>query len=410
MIESNNEDAALKEAIKTLLKTAEELKSSVIPIGQGQVHVLEVLKKHQEAIESLMSKLVGTQEEHIATLARLELAEKTISTVVSKQENLQDLQKKLEERLKKLEFRRIRSVIDKIVESIPLTPKEFKRFDALLESYPDNEILLSLKAEALSIGGKEEQALKFLDEVLNKNPNSAHLWYQKGAIQPTYEEALKSFDSAFANLKEDSGLLRHLVLFAQAAALANLKRFDEALVRSTMSLEAQPNCHDGWVQKGIILFELKRIPEALGCFEKATELDSKSADAWIWRGNMLLALGPNYVSDALSSFDKAIEIEPKNADAFFSKAKVFIVADQYEKALQCFDEGLKFDAKNACAWCERGIALNKLKKNDEASQSFEKSLELSPPKDCGLILLNAGMVQANLGNESKALEFAKRAV
>lgn len=410
MENNQNEEKQLHETIRILLKTTEDLKSAVVPIGQGQEHILNVLKAHEEAVASLMDKLIGTQQEHIKTLSRLELLESNVTQLGRSHEDIQDIKAALEERLRKIELKEMFPIVQKINDATPPSNEDLNRIDNLLVSYPNDEYLLSMKAQALYLLDKKEEALHLLEEAVSKEPHNSRLWYTKGLISESFEDRLKCFDKSLEELKDGSTIAQHLVNYSRASLLYHEKKFDEALVSITKSVEMNTKCDQGWQLKGKTLFKLNRIPEALGCFEKAIEIDAKSNEVWYWKGLALSALGSDYSAEAIASYDKAIELDSTWAIPYLDKGILLSQGDEYEKALQSFDAGLKWDDQNTCAWCDRGIALNRMGRNGEAIESFNKALKLSVPETCSLIFANTAIVLYHLKRYEEALDFMKRAL
>jgi len=410
MEDNRDEHKELRETILILLKTTEELKSVVAPLGQGQEHVLQVLKEHGEAILSLMDKLIGTQKEHKETLKSLELMRTHISNLEENIEGNKNLMAILEKHLKRLEFKQLSQVLGKINKEEPISDEDIELVEEILSSHPESETLLSIKAKVLSRRGRNKEAIELLSEAISRHPESARLWYEKGLLLTDFDERLECYDKSLDLLKNEQSIPRHLVFYSRAALFANAQRFEEAFESSSKSVEMNPECPVGWVQKGMILNDLNRNPEALGCFAKALELDENSKEAWFEKGVALAALGPNYETEALECFDEAIRLDSKWGIAYFNKGKMLILKDQYDKALQAFDEGLKYDDKDACGWCDRGVTLNRLGRNQEALESFRKALELDPPKDCCMIFADMAIVFHALGNYEEGVKFARKAV
>jgi len=410
MENDEKERKELQEAVRILLKTTEDLKSTLTPLIQGQAHALQVIDEHGEAIGSLMDKLIGTREEHLETLRRLDFVESSVSQLTESFESIQELNTSLKERLKRLEFGQISPIVQKIIDSIPPSSNDLRNIDNLLTSYPDNEYLLSIKAKALGTSGRTKDALKLLEDAIHKEPNSPRLLYEKGMLIQDFNEALKSFNKSLELLKDGPKINQHLVFLARASLLAGEGKFEDALDSATKSVEMDPDRFAAWGLKGEILLRLGRIPEALGCFEKAIELNSEVKETWYLKGKAQSALGPMYVENALSSYDIAIKIDSKWASPYFDKGSLFLKINQYEKALQSFDAGLRFDDQVACAWCDRGVALNRLERNEEALESFDRALELGPPKKCGQIFYDMAIVRYHTARFEDGLNFAKRAI
>lgn len=416
MRSNNGEQKEMQETIEILLKTTEMLKSVVAPLGKGQKHILDVLEQHDMAIGSLMEKLIGTRQDHIDMMKRLELVETNVSLL--KEDHGEVLQSKgaFGKVYKGPESRRIDEIVKTMDEGRIISSRDLKSIDRLLLSYPDDAYLLGAKAEALSSLGRKKEALKLLDDAIAKSDNP-RLWYTRGLmLTDDFDASMKSFDKSLEQLGDGPKIAKHLVYYARAGLLYRAGKIEKALDEISRSLEMNLGCSAAWTQKGKILLQLRRIPEALGCLEKAIETNPKSSNAWFWRGEATSALGPTYFDQAQSSYDKAIAIDPAFSEAYFNKGVLFNQSLQFKKAIDCFDEGLKINSKDPCAWCDRGVALNRLHKNKDALESFQRALDLSLKeesahvKDCALIQMDMGIVLYCLKRYKESLNFAKNAV
>jgi tetratricopeptide (TPR) repeat protein len=403
MTNNEKERKGLMEAIRILLRTTEELKIVFAPLCRGQEDALEVLDEHGESITSIMDKLIGTQEDLKKTLERLDLLRIDMSQLEERVESHEDVSRKLEKRLKRLEFEQVSQILEKIGKRKPLSVNDLRVVEDLLLLYPDDQYLLSVKSEILGGLDRKQEALGFLEEAISKYPNGDRLWYVKGLLLEDLDERLKCFDRSLELLKDGPLTNKHIVLHTRAILLASVERFKEALKDADKSVETLPDCYTAWILKGKILTELGRIPEALGCFENAIKLNKNRSEAWFEKGNALFVLGPDYSDEAMASYDKTLELDSKLAVAYFNKGKLLIRKELLDEALLTIDKGLEFDNEEPCGWCDRGVALNRLDRNEEALKSFEKALELDPPNKCYQIFIDMAIVLRNLERYKEAL-------
>lgn len=89
--------------------------------------------------------------------------------------------------------------------------------------------------------------------------------------------------------------------------MANLGRYEEALVSFDQALAIQPDDHAAWVFRGVVLIHLGRYSEALISCEKALKIHPNDIQAWIFRGAALHYLGQ--YKKAYASYDSALGIQ-----------------------------------------------------------------------------------------------------
>jgi tetratricopeptide (TPR) repeat protein len=72
-----------------------------------------------------------------------------------------------------------------------------------------------------------------------------------------------------------------------------------------------------WYQKGPALAQLGKYDEALLTFDKAIEINLQFFEAWYNKGFSLDSL--NRYDGAIKAYDKAIEINPRDSNVWISK-------------------------------------------------------------------------------------------
>lgn len=95
--------------------------------------------------------------------------------------------------------------------------------------------------------------------------------------------------------------------YNQGEMLANLGRYEEALVCFDKAVEVQPDDYAAWVFRGVVIIHLNRPEDALKSCNKALEIQNSDVQAWIFRGVALHRLGR--YAEAYDSYNKALGIE-----------------------------------------------------------------------------------------------------
>ena len=124
--------------------------------------------------------------------------------------------------------------------------------------------------------------------------------------------------------------------------LAQLGRYDEAVVSYSRSIDLDPGFSEAFNNRGSALAEMKHFDEAVTNFDQAIALRSDYAEPLYNRGNLLSQLG--HFDEAVVYYDRAIARNPDNVAAFNN----------------------------------RGSALGELKRFDEAIASFERAAAIRP--------------------------------
>lgn len=406
---SRKDEKDVKEAIRYILQTTEEMKGKLPRLAENQKDIYDGFQVLAEAVADLMEKILGNKESYDECLKKLEMTQTGGLRFEGRIQSHEHLLKLMEHRIEKLENAQISEISARIERDAPVTAEDLEVVDSLIDTDPKSEMFLVLKSEILKKMERTKDLKVFLNEATDQCPESALLWYQKGLmLEDSPDQSLECFDKSIGLLKDDQKNRLHLVYYSKASLLARNRRYDEALQSATKSVESKPDCPSGWLQKAMILMELSRAPEALGCIETGIRKDPNHARLWFGRGIALSALGKDYWSDAIASFDKVVELERKDDrlrfQALFGKGKILEKEEKNEEALACFESAIKLNDKDACAWCHKGVVLNYLDRQKDALDAFDEAQKLGIPSHCSLFYFDLFIVYNSLGLDKEANE------
>ncbi|HML04760.1 MAG TPA: tetratricopeptide repeat protein [Methanobacterium sp.] len=182
--------------------------------------------------------------------------------------------------------------------------------------------ILVSKTTALIKEYKMEEALPYLDKMLELNPQSFYALYNKAAalnLKGEYGEALKLCNKILENKPDNV-----LALNMKAHLLLKLERYDESLEILDKVLKKDPKNEFALSNKALVLSRQWKYEESLKYFEDA--LKRISGD-----GKMKFM---GY---------KAILPPKQLTEIWFEKGKVHQRLGQHEEALECFDKALELD-------------------------------------------------------------------
>lgn len=132
-----------------------------------------------------------------------------------------------------------------------------------------------------------EHAIVYYDKTINKNPEHAEAWNNKGF------------------------------------ALKELGRHEEALSCFKKTLELEPNHKEAYVNKGISLGELDKTIEAIDCLKMAIKIDSTYASAWLNIATLSMKLGK--LKEAEDAFEKFIRYSSEKFSPLVEQIKTTIL-------------------------------------------------------------------------------------
>jgi tetratricopeptide (TPR) repeat protein len=183
-----------------------------------------------------------------------------------------------------------------------------------------------------------EQAIKYLNNYINKNPYCEVAWHQLGRqyfILNMFKEALTSFD--YAVLIDESFIGGYL---EKAKTLEQLERYDEAIENYLITLELDDPTAFAYVRVG-------------ECYDKLGELDT-----------------------AISYYKKAVHEDPLLDKGWILLTQSYFLRGDYQKALYYINKALKIDEDNALYWRKYAEINLKLNFFEEVVNAFQKCLAL----------------------------------
>jgi len=183
-----------------------------------------------------------------------------------------------------------------------------------------------------------DQAVKYLNTYVNKNPYSEVAWHQLGRqyfILNMYKEALKAFDYAVL--------------------------IDEFFI-------------GGYLEKAKTLEKLNQYQEAIDNYLITLELDDPTAYAYLRVGDCYQKL--NKPAAAISYYKKAVHEDPLLDKGWLFLTNIYYEQQRYHKASYYISKALKIDDGNILYWRRFAEVNIKLNFFEEAVSGFENCLRL----------------------------------
>lgn len=177
--------------------------------------------------------------------------------------------------------------------------------EALLKTYPDNELLCSSLANVYFNLDMFKQAKNLLVDLILKNTDmkDAHkllceILIKTNDLQDA-EKYVKSFSEMYPKYIS-SYVLRAKLNYAK-------KDFDKVYDIAQDIIELDSNCADGYYYNALALFEQRDIDFAIESLKKAISLDVNNADLYVKMGEFYQATGQ--LDNALAYITEASEID-----------------------------------------------------------------------------------------------------
>ena len=163
---------------------------------------------------------------------------------------------------------------------------------------------------------------------------------------------------------------------AEAAALQQQGRLDEAAAIYRGLLQRQPGSADARFRLGLLLVQDERLAEAVEMFSAALLIAPGFAPLWNEQAAAQMRL--NRLDAALASYNRLITLRPDDVEALNNRGAVLLRLARPAEALENFDAALAVRPDLVAALCNRGDTLLALDRVAEALASYDRTLALHP--------------------------------
>ena len=239
------------------------------------------------------------------------------------------------------------------------------------------------------------------------------LYYQDGK----YDEALRSFDVALANLKTSQGIEnvslpkgREVLYFYRGYIQQEVKQdLDQAIADYSQAIELNNELAVAYSNRGAAYWRKGVLDRAIADHTRAIELDPKDPINYINRGPAYNAKGEYDL--AIADYNKAIGLNPKDrilAIAYSNRGNVYEKIGNYDQAISDYNKVLSIDSKDASAYYGLGNVHTDKKNYDQAFVDFNQAIALDPK--FALAYNNRGNVYSFKGNDDRAFADYTKAI
>jgi tetratricopeptide (TPR) repeat protein len=251
----------------------------------------------------------------------------------------------------------------------------------------DNYDALIGMATALSMLGRDLEALEFFEQAYIKKKDDERIWNGMGmslANLGNIPAAIVCYDEAVRLNPDYVSALRNLGL-----GYREQKSYCEALVRFEEAVDKKNNYLDGLLDKTYALYKIgfekqKQDPKsardiyflALKTCDKAIAINRDSAPAWYHEAIIYEALEDYKSADIC--YDRSVKIEPHNVLYLNAKGICKSQIGQHEVAMACFDKIIEIDENYPGVWIHKGLTHYALAEDDDALRCFERVIEKNP--------------------------------
>ena len=313
-------------------------------------------------------------------------------------------------------------VLEKLVDVLNLAEFNQPRRNAVLafESTPGWDAagvdLYILIGQTLRARGLLPEAEEVLTRAVQAFPRSLEARYE---LSKGYSLAQR-WESAIHTLKEATSIEASgnpavngpgLSVIHQEMGRLNvlLAQFDDAQSAFKTSLELDPGNIRARVAQGDLLLQLDRLDDAAAEYARAIRLSGGNAAAYY--GTAQLNLRASRFEEAITAADRALEIDSHDAKSSYLRAAALLRsgrATEGEAELERFRKLEREDRDNVDQLRATRVFLKSAAdslasgRGDDAIKQLREGIRVYP--DAGLLHLNLGIIQSQLGRHDDAVE------
>ena len=214
-------------------------------------------------------------------------------------------------------------------------------FEHALQSTRGHYGVHYLLADAYFDTGKQDQAIRHLEQAIKANPRFAPAYVSLGRIRlgqgkpdravALYEEALR-IDPRSSSAHNNLGYV-----------LLQRGRIDQAIEHFQQAVENDPRPAQAQYHLGVAYQRLGNLPEAMKHYKSAVRIDPDMANAHFSLATALTRQG--LLDDATSELEEALRLEPDMPEAHFYMGYVLSLSNEPERAISHLRTAIRLKPK-----------------------------------------------------------------
>ena len=217
--------------------------------------------------------------------------------------------------------------------------------EAVLERSPQNAQTMVLVAQIHLDAKRTAQARRILEQALAADPRNAEAWNELGGVELADGNANRALDRYQKALDIKPDLPYALINAAQAYAKLGDNASSERLFRD--ALAADPRSAEAANGLGLALANQNRLDEAKRAFEQAIEIRRSYGPAINNLGVLYGSRGD--LNNAIAAFRYGIQVAPDEDDLYLNLARTYVNMGERGKARNVIEQWLKRKPKNHMA-------------------------------------------------------------
>ena len=263
--------------------------------------------------------------------------------------------------------------------------KAVQEGEKLIANFPGDERFPLLVAEILISNDRPDQAIPYLENLLDRDPKNpmallqlSEIYRKKGDAVKANEYLGMAFENPDLNLNQK---LQVMVGFLQKLPNDDIETLAVSLGRGI--IVSHPDDPDAYAINGDLMMKLEKRDEALEYYMKAIDLGASNYS--IWQNVIQIEMQLERYDQAIALGERAIELYPNQAALYWFLGTSFLISKREEEAVPVLEQGKKVASGNedllALFNAQLGDAYNNTKNYRKSDESYEAALARDPEND-----------------------------
>ncbi|MDL2315880.1 tetratricopeptide repeat protein [Desulfovibrio sp. OttesenSCG-928-A18] len=270
-----------------------------------------------------------------------------------------------------------------------------------MSKFEDNEESELFRARVLGTVGRYSEARQALLELLEKSPDMVEAWGELGFIyerEKNFPKAIEAYEKATAMQPENQEIWFRICALQIENGLP-----DEAM----QTLEKAAPSVGLYIQASLRFADAGHYDKAMQLLNKAA-INGANPDELALFSSLYQQESSKDPLNGLPALEKIAPESPLYPAALQQKTRIYLQAEQYDKAYSTALDGRKAFPERKELWGLEAYALVKLGKNEEAEKLLKDSLERYP--DDTELLYSLGGIQDQIGKKDAAMRTMERII
>ena len=257
-----------------------------------------------------------------------------------------------------------------------------------------NQDSISAK-EAMALGnkamaqGKNDEAMKYFDAVVRRNPEHAEALAAIKSINPNslFRHDLREINDSFKKGEFRQVEMRCKMLLDRfpdvtelyellAAALASQQNMAEAIPIFIKVVNENPFKATAHYNLGNAYKDTRQFDKAILSYSEAIKYNPDHVGTLFNMSNLYRVVGQ--LDNALNCLKTLDEVKPNNPHVYLNLAGLYKDKSEFETAIEYFDKFIKMEPGFPGAYHDKALCFLGLDQKDKAQELIEKAIEIEP--------------------------------